>query len=280
LKNNYLKSIERHMLQTKILKPVKQKIKQILHKSGWNIIANAEYERFIMRDNLAGQLTRAIKSDQVQTPEEREFLALVCSFKGATQSQLFQDLFSLFISDYKKNGFFVEVGVGDGIAHSNSRLLEVGFKWKGLLVEPNFNVWDAIKRNRSAVLVPYAASSAEGELLFHRVATQELSYVGEDIPNDNLNRHVLESRAIRSRTLDSILEENCAPQSIDYVSIDVEGHELDVLGGFDIKRWSPKVITIEYNNDLTRAVAIRKRLLGYRQVMPALSGCDLWFVRA
>lgn len=268
------------MLRTRILQPAKQKISQMLRKAGYNIVADVEYVRLLMRDNLAGLLTRALSSGHGLTPQEKEFLSLVCRFQGMTQSQLFQDLFALFVSDHKKNGYFVEVGVGDGIAHSNTRLLEIGSDWKGLLVEPNSNLWDAIKRNRGAVLAPYAASSAEGEVVFHRVATPELSYVGDDVPNDNLIRPVLESRAIRARTLDSILEEHRAPQNIDYVSIDVEGHELEVLDGFDIKRWRPKAITIEYNNDLSRADAIRQRLSGYEQAMPALSGCDLWFVRA
>lgn len=267
------------MLRTRVFKPAKQRVVQTLRKVGYHVVANAEYERLLMRDNLAGLLSRGVAAAQPLTSDELEFLTLVCGFDGITQSQLFQDLFALHATSHKRKGYFVEVGVGDGVAHSNTRLLELGFGWSGLLIEPNFALWDAIRQSRQATLVPCAASAAKGELVFNRVATAELSYVGNDVPNDNLQRSVLESRVIPTKTLDDILSEQGAPKDMDYLSIDVEGHELEVLGGFDVQRWRPKAITIEYNNDADRADAIRHRLPGYRQVMPALSGCDLWFVR-
>ena len=110
------------------------------------------------------------------------------------------------------------------------------------------------------------------------MATAELSFVGNDVPSDNLHRPVLESRVVHTMTLDEILSEHRTPEGLDYLSIDVEGHELEVLGGFDVQRWKPKVITIEYNYDAIRADVIRSRLPGYRQSMSLLSGCDLWFV--
>jgi hypothetical protein len=47
------------------------------------------------------------------------------------------------------------------------------------------------------------------------------------------------------RTLDDILAEAGAPEGFDFLSIDVEGHELDVLSGFDIGRWRPRLILLE-----------------------------------
>ena len=267
------------MLRNRVLKPAKHSILRILSKAGFNIIANSEYERLLMRDNLAGLLTRAVSAVQPLSPDELAFLNMVTGFNGVTQSQLFQDLFALHATSQKRNGYFVEVGVGDGVAHSNTRLLELAQGWMGLLIEPNFAMWDAIRQSRSATLVPSAASESEGELVFHRVATAELSYVGNDEPKDDLHRLVLETRVVPTKTLDDILSENRAPQELDYLSIDVEGHELSVLDGFDVQRWKPKALTIEYNNDAARADAIRARLPGYRQVMPSLSGCDLWFVK-
>lgn len=268
------------MTQSSFIKFAKKSISERFLKGGYRIIGTTEYDRFVMRDNLAGLLTRACATDQSLTPEEREFLSFVVNFKGITLSQLFQDLFAFFVSKERRGGYFVEVGVGDGIAHSNTCLLEVASDWRGMLIEPNFALWDTIKKNRRAALAPYACSSSEGMEIFHRVATPELSYIGSSAPNDDLNRHVLESRAVRIRTLDSILEEYKTPKYFDYISIDVEGHELEVLDGFDVERWSPQAITIEYNNDSRRADAIRKRLAGYTQVMPSLSGCDLWFIRS
>ncbi len=55
--------------------------------------------------------------------------------------------------------------------------------------------------------------------------------------------------SVPARTLDSILQEVGAP-AIDFVSIDVEGAETEVLRGFDIRRWKPAVVVIESNSKL------------------------------
>jgi hypothetical protein len=47
------------------------------------------------------------------------------------------------------------------------------------------------------------------------------------------------------RTLDRLLEEANAPQPIDFMSVDVEGHEIEVLRGFDFVRWRPRLILLE-----------------------------------
>jgi hypothetical protein len=55
------------------------------------------------------------------------------------------------------------------------------------------------------------------------------------------------------RTLDSILTEASSPVAFDFLSIDVEGHEIEVLRGFDIARWRPKLILLEdHVADLSR----------------------------
>ena len=58
---------------------------------------------------------------------------------------------------------------------------------------------------------------------------------------------------VPTRTLDSILLEAGAPSDFDFLSIDVEGHEIEVLRGFDIGRWRPRLILLEdHVADLTR----------------------------
>ena len=47
------------------------------------------------------------------------------------------------------------------------------------------------------------------------------------------------------RTVDSVLEEAGSPPGFDFLSIDVEGHEIEVLRGFDIARWHPRLILLE-----------------------------------
>lgn len=50
---------------------------------------------------------------------------------------------------------------------------------------------------------------------------------------------------VPTRTLDRILEQAGSPAAFDFLSMDVEGPEIDALRGFDIARWQPKLILIE-----------------------------------
>jgi hypothetical protein len=54
--------------------------------------------------------------------------------------------------------------------------------------------------------------------------------------------HIIE---VPVRTLDDILIEARAPNEFDFLSVDVEGHELEVLDGFDFARWRPRLILLE-----------------------------------
>ena len=67
------------------------------------------------------------------------------------------------------------------------------------------------------------------------------------------------------RTLDDILIEARAPVGFDFLSIDVEGHELEVLSGFDLARWRPRLVLLEdFVGNLSKHRFLRAA--GYRLV--------------
>jgi hypothetical protein len=67
------------------------------------------------------------------------------------------------------------------------------------------------------------------------------------------------------RTLDDILAEIGAPKPLDFLSVDVEGHEIEVLSGFDFARWRPRLILLEdHVADLSKHRFLRRA--GYRLV--------------
>ena len=80
---------------------------------------------------------------------------------------------------------------------------------------------------------------------------------------------------VPARTLDDILIEAGAPTPIDFISIDVEGHEVDVLSGFDVTRWQPRLILIE---DHVSSLATHRFLTrsGYR--LMRRTGLNGWYV--
>jgi FkbM family methyltransferase len=124
-------------------------------------------------------------------------------------------------------GYFVDVGAFDGVEHSNSYALEQ-LGWFGLCVEPESGAFDRCQAARSCDVMCVAASDHEGSIAF------DGAVVGRG--------HIV---AV-ARTLDSMLDEVNAPQ-VDYLSIDVEGHELAVLAGIDLQRWNVQLLTVEHN---------------------------------
>lgn len=229
-------------------------------------------------ENISGFMKRVLATNPSET-YEREFAQFIFNNPNITPSQLFQDLFVLFTLAKKRNGFFVEVGVGSGIDHSNTFLLESEFNWNGLLIEPNPSVKRSIIRNRRAPLIQKAIGEKSGNITFNETTIPELSFVN-DLPVDGLNREIKRKYVCEVQPLDNVLSENNVPKNFDYLSIDVEGAELDVLKGFTIDKWNPKVITIETNYSLDKENLIRNILSGYDLVFRNLSGCDLWFINS
>jgi FkbM family methyltransferase len=144
------------------------------------------------------------------------------------------------------SGYFVDVGAHDGIVHSNTYALEQ-LGWTGICVEPNTEAYVLLYHNRNCRLEHTAASDHGGTLMFDGVRV----YPGApDVPC--------------ARLVD-LLERNGAPPVIDYLSIDVEGHELEVLAGMGFDRWHVRVATIEHNLYLRgpeHRDAIRERMIG------------------
>ncbi|MFH1044067.1 MAG: FkbM family methyltransferase [Pseudomonadota bacterium] len=175
------------------------------------------------------------------------------SLKDTFRAQNGEDRWLDNLFGHKRNGFFVEVGAFDGINLSNSYHFEqIG--WTGVLIEPDPDKAALCRSNRpgSKTYQCAAAGSPEiSEVTFFRVESGEV-FSTTKLTSDHARRidHMgLASIPISvpARTLDTILQEAGAP-AIDFVSIDVEGAETEVLRGFDIRRWKPAIVVIESNS--------------------------------
>ena len=198
-----------------------------------------------------------------------------------SQSQLLQDLFVLTAIGEKHGGYFVEVGVGSGKEISNSWMLEKHFGWNGILVEPNKSSHESILACRNAHLEKRAAASTTGNILQFEeiVGAGEYSRVadtgGLEIAGAQVRHYDVESV-----TLNQVLAERQAPLEIDYLSIDTEGNEVDILGAVDFDKYTFKVMTLEHNGN-ERTLAAFKRMLepkGYHMIFPHISGFDAWYI--
>lgn len=212
-------------------------------------------------------------------PERCE--ALLIEQFSASRAQLLQDLFALAVA-LDRPGYFVEVGVGDGRTLSNTHLLEKSLGWSGLLLEPNRAFHDAIRAQRAAQLDARAVySQSGGKLPFVAVTDErELSGLAGHIAGGG-DRRAADTYDVETVTLTDALIQHGAPAEIDFVSIDTEGSELQVLEGLDLSKFSVRCFTIEHNYDEKRNAAIVGMLTkaGYRVVLDKVSRFDVWLVR-
>jgi FkbM family methyltransferase len=142
-----------------------------------------------------------------------------------------------------RHGFFVEVGANRPRHASQTWHLEQ-LGWRGVLVEPQPDLAEDLRRARSAQVFAVACSSPEntGRRMRLHVAGA-LSSLDRDrmAPGAQAERVI----DVPVRTLDEILREARAPAALDFLSVDVEGHELEVLRGFDFGHWRPRLLLLE-----------------------------------
>jgi FkbM family methyltransferase len=142
-----------------------------------------------------------------------------------------------------RSGFFVEVGANRPQQESQTWHLEQ-LGWTGVLIEPQPNLAAELWCMRSARVFAVACSSPEnaGRRMRLHVAGALSSLDRDRMAPGAEPESVIE---VPVRTLDDILIEARAPAPLDFLSIDVEGHELEVLRGFDLARWRPQLILLE-----------------------------------
>lgn len=218
---------------------------------------------------------------QVPAGRRPEFLREV----GFSRSQLLQDLFVLSeLGERRGEGFFVEFGAADGVALSNSWLLEKRLGWKGVLAEPARCWHEALARNRHCAIETACVWSRSGERLdFDEADIGEFSTLSDFTQAD---AHA-QARASQLRyqvstiSLNDLLRRHGAPAEPDYLSIDTEGSEFAILQELDFTRFKFKVITCEHNHTPMRD-QIRRLLegAGYRRKHENFSRFDDWYVRA
>jgi FkbM family methyltransferase len=202
----------------------------------------------------------------------------VHSLYSRSKSQLFQDLFVLSYLGFKKDGYFVEIGAANGKDISNTWLLEKDFGWHGILVEPA-RVWqESLRENRNATIVNKAVwRDSNNELDFTEARFAELSGLSLYLQKDTRAK---KNYKVATITVNELLETLHAPSVIDYLSVDVEGSELEILESIDFEKYTFRFISVEHNYRADR-ISMRQLLEshGYRQCLGSISEFDDWYVR-
>lgn len=178
--------------------------------------------------------------------------AYIEKLRQLSTSQLGQDLWVLEKTNYKRSGFFVEFGATDGVLLSNTYLLEKQFGWAGICAEPNPGFYKKLKNNRNCIVSDACIAGETGksvEFIFADEYGGIRDYAEADSHAEKrLSFEQAYSSAILATiSLDDFLKNNNAPKKIDYLSIDTEGSEYDILKNFPFEKWDIKLISVEHN---------------------------------
>jgi len=224
--------------------------------------------------------------DQTAKPSSDEqiaFLGFCLANVARSHSQFLQDLWVAYELGSRRNGFFVEFGGADGVKGSNSYLLEREFGWSGIIAEPAHVWYPALPRNRHCFIDRRCVWTQSGETLtFNQPAIAAHStidsYSAADLHADTRVEGL--RYPVETVSLIDLLGHWNAPRRIDYLSIDTEGSELDILTSFDFAAYDIRLISVEHNHtDKRDALMALLTGHGYRRKFEKLSNVDDWYVR-
>ena len=199
-------------------------------------------------------------------------------------SERYQDLFVLSELEFKRDGFFVEFGASNGFFGSNTYLLEKEFGWTGILSEPA-KIWHSeLRKNRNVHIVTDCIWKDTGSILsFNEVDNASLSTISSfsDLDLHHEGRRSGKTYDVRTISLIDLLDKHNAPREVDYLSIDTEGSEYEILSNFDFDKYQFGVITCEHNFTPMRE-KIFKLLTknGYIRKYIFLSSHDDWYIKS
>ena len=181
------------------------------------------------------------------------------------------DLLLNYLYKDKFTGVYIDVGCNHPIDGNNTFLLyQKG--WSGINVDLDSHVIKMFNYFRPKDYnANIAVSNSEEKVdLFFYHERSAINTISKDVYNSR-NKKIKEVKKIQTTTLDSIIKNS--PYSnikINLLSIDVEGNELNVLKGFDLKKYYPEVIVIEYLD------LILEKLEFYNQNIDRISNSEIY----
>ena len=158
----------------------------------------------------------------------------------------------------KQGGIFVDIGGYDGVTGSNTLFFEVFRNWTGILVEPSPTQLKLAKAARKCSCFGSAIAGQTGEAAFMEVIAgyTQMSGFLDSYDADLLSKvranpkHNEVIHNLPKKTLQSILDENHL-NDIDYLSLDVEGGEMDILTHFPFEEYDIDMFSVENNAQST-----------------------------
>jgi FkbM family methyltransferase len=177
-----------------------------------------------------------------------------------------------------KDGFYVDIGAHDGVSLNNTLYFEKNNNWCGINIEPIKAVFDRLVENRTAdrnININCAVCNRNGEADFYlnEGYTEMLSGIIENYDARHLERLMNENTEMSATTqivkvntkrLETIFDEH-AVSHINYLSIDVEGAEFEVIKSIDFTKVFIDVIGFENNyTEVSRPIILYLEYNGFK----------------
>ena len=171
------------------------------------------------------------------------------------------------ILDYFKGkvGTFLDIGANDGITFSNTYAL-AAIGWRGVLVEPSPRAIHALAQthgwNGNMRIFAAAITTTDGPITLHEGSDTLLSSLDAD-QGKVWKAHTFAPITVEGITFATLLERT-KRSAFDFVNIDAEGHDLDILRQMDLDALVVQMLCIEHGG---RQEEIRAYCKGFREVL-------------
>ncbi|MGD1845535.1 MAG: FkbM family methyltransferase [Salibacteraceae bacterium] len=251
---------------------LKETVRKVLKRFNIGILPYHYYQAF-----------RALEEDVedlLAMPTEK--LEQLVPLLPKSKAQLRQDLYVLLQLDFKREGYFVEFGATNGQVLSNTHLLEKEFGWTGILAEPARSWHGELRENRNCHIETDCVWRETGASLeFMESKDKEFSTISDFQGTGEHKRARQDSVTYEVKTisLNDLLDKYYAPATMDYLSIDTEGSEYEILAHLDHDRYRFRVITCEHAfTDTREKIYDLLTSKGYKRQHLGFSKWDDWFV--
>ncbi len=149
--------------------------------------------------------------------------------------------------DNQTTGFFIDVGAGDPVIDSVTLHFSLS-GWTGINVEPLPDAYQQLLRARPKDInlnVALSSRSATLEFAVNHNAPGLSTTTADLIQEYERQGHHLERIRVPACTLADVVREHCPARKVDFLKLDAEGHEAEIIRGADLSAWRPRVIVIE-----------------------------------
>ena len=166
-----------------------------------------------------------------------------------SQYETRQDLAVCDFYQKKRNGFYVDIGANDGYEISNTYLLEKSYDWTGICIEPVPNKFQDLKNLRkNSICINKAVCNESGTFVPFNIPECSLlagipKYIDKHTDTISEECQIM----IETITLYDLLKQHNAPKFIDYLSLDTEGTEFEILKSNNYDEYNFGIIHLEHN---------------------------------